>query len=94
MRKAIVRRVSESKYSAPHFYVTMEINIDKAMEARVQMNEISPAKISFNDMVVKSAAMALRNHPAVNSSWMGEFIRHYNHVHIGVAVAIDDGLIS
>ena len=93
MRKAIVRRVSESKYSAPHFYVTMEINMDKAMEARVQMNEISPAKISFNDMVVKAAAMALRNHPAVNSSWMGEFIRFYNHVHIGVAVAIDDGLI-
>jgi pyruvate dehydrogenase E2 component (dihydrolipoamide acetyltransferase) len=93
MRKAIVKRVSESKYGAPHFYVTMEINMDKAMEARTQMNEISPAKISFNDMVVKAAAMALRNHPAVNSSWMGEFIRHYSHVHIGVAVAIDDGLI-
>jgi pyruvate dehydrogenase E2 component (dihydrolipoamide acetyltransferase) len=93
MRKAIVRRVSESKYSAPHFYVTMEINMDKAMEARTQMNEISPAKISFNDMVVKAAAMALRKHPAVNSSWMGEFIRQYNHVHIGVAVAIEDGLI-
>jgi pyruvate dehydrogenase E2 component (dihydrolipoamide acetyltransferase) len=93
MRKAIVRRVSESKYSAPHFYVTMEINMDKAMEARTQMNEISPAKISFNDMVVKAAAMALRKHPAVNSSWMGDFIRQYNHVHIGVAVAIEDGLI-
>lgn len=93
MRKAIVKRVSESKYSAPHFYVTMEINMDKAMEARTQMNEISPAKISFNDMVVKAAAMALRNHPAVNSSWMGDFIRHYSHVHIGVAVAIEDGLI-
>jgi pyruvate dehydrogenase E2 component (dihydrolipoamide acetyltransferase) len=93
MRKAIVKRVSESKYSAPHFYVTMEINMDKAMEARTQMNEISPAKISFNDMVVKAAAMALRQHPAVNSSWMGEFIRQYAHVHIGVAVAIEDGLI-
>ena len=93
MRKAIVKRVSESKYSAPHFYVTMEINMDKAMEARTQMNEISPAKISFNDMVVKAAAMALRQHPAVNSSWMGEFIRQYSHVHIGVAVAIEDGLI-
>lgn len=93
MRKAIVRRVSESKYSAPHFYVTMEINMDKAMEARTQMNEISPAKISFNDMVVKAAAMALRKHPTVNSSWMGDFIRQYNHVHIGVAVAIEDGLI-
>jgi pyruvate dehydrogenase E2 component (dihydrolipoamide acetyltransferase) len=93
MRKAIVKRVSESKYSAPHFYVTMEINMDKAMEARTQMNEISPAKISFNDMVVKAAAMALRQHPAVNSSWMGDFIRQYAHVHIGVAVAIEDGLI-
>jgi pyruvate dehydrogenase E2 component (dihydrolipoamide acetyltransferase) len=93
MRKAIVKRVSESKYSAPHFYVTMEINMDKAIEARTQMNEISPAKISFNDMVVKAAAMALRQHPAVNSSWMGEFIRQYSHVHIGVAVAIEDGLI-
>ena len=93
MRKAIVKRVSESKYSAPHFYVTMEINMDKAMEARIQMNEISPAKISFNDMVVKAAAMALRQHPAVNSSWMGDFIRQYAHIHIGVAVAIEDGLI-
>jgi pyruvate dehydrogenase E2 component (dihydrolipoamide acetyltransferase) len=93
MRKAIVKRVSESKYGAPHFYVTMEINMDKAIEARTQMNEISPAKISFNDMVVKATAMALRQHPAVNSSWMGDFIRQYSHVHIGVAVAIEDGLI-
>ena len=93
MRKAIVRTVTESKFQAPHFYVSMEIIMDKAMEARVQMNEISSAKISFNDMVVKAAAMALRKHPAVNSSWMGDFIRLYNHVHIGVAVAIEDGLI-
>ncbi len=93
MRKAIVRTVTESKFNAPHFYVTMEINMDKAMEARVQMNEISTVKISFNDMVVKAAAMALRKHPAVNSSWMGDFIRQFNHVHIGVAVAIEDGLI-
>jgi pyruvate dehydrogenase E2 component (dihydrolipoamide acetyltransferase) len=71
----------------------MEINMDKAMEARVQMNEVSAVKISFNDMVVKAAAMALRKHPAVNASWMGDFIRQYNHVHIGVAVAIEDGLI-
>jgi pyruvate dehydrogenase E2 component (dihydrolipoamide acetyltransferase) len=71
----------------------MEINMDKAMEARVQMNEVSPAKISFNDMVVKAVAMALRQHPAVNASWMGDFIRQYSHVHIGVAVAIEDGLI-
>src|SRR5207249_2090803 len=75
MRKIIARRLGESKFSAPHFYLTMEINMDKAMEARVQMNELSPVKISFNDMVVKAAALALRKHPAVNSSWMGDFIR-------------------
>lgn len=93
MRKVIAKRLGESKFSAPHFYLTMEINMDKAMEARPAMNEVSSAKISFNDMVVKAAAMALRKHPAVNSSWMGDYIRQYNHVHIGVAVAIEDGLI-
>lgn len=93
MRKVIAKRLGESKFSAPHFYLTMEINMDKAMEARAQMNEVSAVKISFNDMVVKAAAMALRKHPAVNASWMGDFIRQYNHVHIGVAVAIEDGLI-
>lgn len=93
MRKVIARRLSESKFSAPHFYLTMEIMMDNAMTARAQMNEISPAKISFNDMVVKAAAMALRKHPAVNSSWLGETIRQWHHVHIGIAVAIEDGLI-
>lgn len=93
MRKVIAKRLGESKFSAPHFYLTMEINMDKAMEARPAMNEVSAAKISFNDMVVKAAAMALRKHPAVNSSWMGDYIRQYNHVHVGVAVAIEDGLI-
>lgn len=93
MRKVIAKRLGESMFTAPHFYLTMEINMDKAMEARAQMNEISTAKISFNDMVVKAAAMALRKHPAVNASWMGDFIRQYQHVHIGVAVAIEDGLI-
>ncbi len=93
MRKVIARRLSESKFGAPHFYLTMEITMDKAMEARVQMNEVSPVKISFNDMVVKAVAMALRKHPAVNASWMGDFIRQYSHVNIGVAVAIEDGLI-
>ena len=93
MRKVIARRLSESKFSAPHFYLTMEINMDNAMAARTQMNEISPVKISFNDMVVKAAAMALKKHPAVNSSWMNETIRQWHHVHIGVAVAIEDGLI-
>lgn len=93
MRKVIARRLSESKFSAPHFYLTMEINMDNAMVARTQMNEVSPVKISFNDMVVKAAAMALKKHPAVNSSWMNESIRQWHHVHIGVAVAIEDGLI-
>jgi pyruvate dehydrogenase E2 component (dihydrolipoamide acetyltransferase) len=93
MRKVIAKRLGESKFSAPHFYLTMEINMDNAMIARAQMNEVSSVKISFNDMVVKAAAMALRKHPAVNSSWMGDFIRQYQHIHIGVAVAIEDGLI-
>ena len=93
MRKVIAKRLGESKFSAPHFYLTMEINMDNAMQARAQMNEVSDVKISFNDMVVKATAMALRKHPAVNSSWMGDFIRQYQHIHIGVAVAIEDGLI-
>ncbi|MBX2923355.1 MAG: pyruvate dehydrogenase complex dihydrolipoamide acetyltransferase [Chitinophagaceae bacterium] len=93
MRKAIARRLSESKFSAPHFYLTMEITMDNAMAARAQMNELSPVKISFNDMVVKAAALALRKHPAVNSSWMNDTIRQWHHVHIGIAVAIEDGLI-
>jgi pyruvate dehydrogenase E2 component (dihydrolipoamide acetyltransferase) len=93
MRKVIARRLSESKFSAPHFYLMMEINMDNAMAARAQMNEVSEVKISFNDMVVKAAAMALRKHPAVNSSWMGDFVRQYKHINIGVAVAIEDGLI-
>lgn len=93
MRKVIAKRLGESKFSAPHFYLTMEITMDNAMQARTQMNELSDVKISFNDMVVKAAAMALRKHPAVNSSWMGDFIRQYQHIHVGVAVAIEDGLI-
>ena len=93
IRKVIAKRLGESKFSAPHFYLTMEINMDNAMTARAQMNEVSDVKISFNDMVVKAAAMALRKHPAVNSSWMGDFIRQYQHIHVGVAVAIEEGLI-
>jgi len=93
MRKVIARRLGESKFSAPHFYLTMEINMDKAMEARKAINEISPVKVSFNDMVIKASAMALRKHPEVNSSWMGDFIRQNQHIHIGSAVAIEDGLI-
>lgn len=93
MRKTIARRLSESKSTAPHFYLTMEITMDSAMTGRAQMNEMSPVKISFNDMIVKAAAMALRQHPAVNSSWMGETIREWHHIHVGIAVAIEDGLI-
>ncbi|MEO5947496.1 MAG: dihydrolipoamide acetyltransferase family protein, partial [Chitinophagaceae bacterium] len=93
IRNVIARRLGESKFSAPHFYLTMEINMDNAMAARVQLNEVSPAKISFNDMVVKATALALRQHPAVNASWLGDKIRRYSHVHIGIAVAIEDGLI-
>ena len=93
MRKTIARRLGESMFTAPHFYLTMELNMDNAMAARTQMNAISPVKISFQDMMIKAAAMALRKHPAVNSSWMGEFIRTYNHIHVGSAVAVDQGLI-
>lgn len=93
MRKVIAKRLGESKFGAPHFYLTMEINMDNAITARAAMNEVSDVKISFNDMIVKATAMALRKHPAVNSSWMGDFIRQYQHIHIGVAVAIEDGLI-
>jgi pyruvate dehydrogenase E2 component (dihydrolipoamide acetyltransferase) len=93
MRKTIARRLSESKFQAPHFYLTMEINMDNAMKARKAMNEVSPVKISFNDLVIKACAMALREHPDVNSSWMGDFIRQNNHIHIGSAVAMPEGLI-
>jgi pyruvate dehydrogenase E2 component (dihydrolipoamide acetyltransferase) len=94
MRKTIAKRLAESKFTAPHFYLTMEINMDEAMKSREQINAmIAPNKISFNDMVVKAAAIALRQHPAVNSSWLGDKIRINHHVHIGVAVAVDEGLL-
>lgn len=93
MRKVIAKRLSDSKFSAPHFYLTMEINMDKAIEARKSMNEVAPVKISFNDMVVKAAAAALRQHPNVNVSWHGDHMMRHNHIHIGVAVAIPEGLI-
>jgi pyruvate dehydrogenase E2 component (dihydrolipoyllysine-residue acetyltransferase) len=93
MRKAIARRLSESKFSAPHFYVTMSIDMDSAVQARTRLNEVSPVKISFNDIVLKAVAVALKQHPAVNSSWRGDTIRVNHHVHVGVAVAIEDGLI-
>lgn len=93
MRKAIARRLSESKFSAPHFYLTMEINMDKVMEMRKSVNEVLPIKISFNDIVIKAVAAALRINPKVNASWLGDKIRYNHHIHIGVAVAIEDGLI-
>ena len=93
MRKTIARRLGESKFSAPHFYLTMEVNMDNAMSSRVAINEISPVKISFNDMIIKASALALRKHPDVNSSWMGDFIRQNHHIHIGSAVAMPEGLI-
>jgi pyruvate dehydrogenase E2 component (dihydrolipoamide acetyltransferase) len=93
IRNVIAKRLGESKFSAPHFYLTMEINMDNSITARTQLNEASPVKISFNDLVVKASALALRQHPAVNSSWMGDKIRRYQHIHIGIAVAIEDGLI-
>lgn len=93
MRKVIARRLGESMFSAPHFYLTMEINMDKAVAAREGMNEFSPVKISFNDIVIKACALALRKHPKVNSSWLGDKIRYNQHVHIGVAVAVEEGLL-
>ncbi len=93
MRGVIAKRLGESMFTAPHFYLNMEIGMDNAISARTQLNEVSPVKVSFNDMVVKAVALALKKHPAINASWMGDKIRRYNHVHIGVAVAIEDGLI-
>ncbi|MFO7258995.1 MAG: pyruvate dehydrogenase complex dihydrolipoamide acetyltransferase [Bacteroidota bacterium] len=93
MRKTIARRLSESKFSAPHFYLTMEINMDKVVQARKSLNEVSPVKLSFNDIVIKATAAALRQHPDVNVSWLGDKIRRNQHIHIGVAVAVKDGLV-
>lgn len=93
MRKAISRRLSESLFTAPHFYVTMSIDMDSAIAARNKMNEYAPVKISFNDLVVKACAVALKQHPAINSSFLGDKIRTNEHVHIGVAVAVDEGLL-
>jgi pyruvate dehydrogenase E2 component (dihydrolipoamide acetyltransferase) len=93
MRKAISRRLSESLFTAPHFYVTMSIDMDQAVAARGRINEVAPVKISFNDFVVKACAVALKQHPAINSSFLGDKIRTNEHVHIGVAVAVDEGLL-
>jgi pyruvate dehydrogenase E2 component (dihydrolipoamide acetyltransferase) len=93
MRKVIARRLAESKFSAPHFYLTIEIDMDNAIAARTSINAQGDVKISFNDFVVKASSMALRKHPAINSSWLGDKIRRNNHVNIGVAMAVEDGLL-
>jgi pyruvate dehydrogenase E2 component (dihydrolipoamide acetyltransferase) len=93
MRKIIAKRLVESKFTAPHFYLTMSIDMDKAVDSRVKLNETSPVKISFNDIVLKACAVALKQHPAVNSSWLGDKIRRNHHIHIGVAVAVEEGLL-
>lgn len=93
MRKIIAKRLSESKFTAPEFYLTMTVDMDKAVESRAKLNDISPVKISFNDLVMKGVALALKQHPAVNSSWLGDKIRINHHVNIGVAVAVEDGLL-
>ncbi len=93
MRKTIARRLAESKFTAPHFYLTMDIDMDNAISARTQLNSVGGAKVSFNDMVVKAVALSLKQHPVINSSWLGDTIRRNQHVHIGVAVAVDEGLL-
>ena len=93
MRKTIARRLSESKFQAPHFYLTVEINMGKAIQMRKRVNEVAPTKISFNDFVIKAAAAALRKHPFVNASWQGDSIRINHDINIGVAVAVDEGLM-
>ncbi len=93
MRKVIAKRLSESKFSAPHYYLTIEVDMDNAMASRKQINELPDIKVSFNDMVVKACAMALKKHPQVNTTWNGDTTRYNHHVHIGVAVAVEDGLV-
>lgn len=93
MRKTIARRLSESMFTAPHFYLSMSIEMSNAIKARKSINEFTASKVSFNDMVIKAVAVALRQHPKVNSSWLGEKIRYNHHVNIGVAVAVDEGLL-
>ena len=93
MRKTIAKRLLQSKNNNPHFYLTMDINIDKAVAMRTSLNAILPSKISFNDIVIKGVAHALRQNMAVNASWFGDTIRLYDHIHIGMAVAVEDGLV-
>ncbi|MBK7359155.1 MAG: 2-oxo acid dehydrogenase subunit E2 [Saprospiraceae bacterium] len=93
MRKTIARRLSESKFTAPHFYLTTEVDMDACVEARNQLNAVSPQKISYNDLIVKACAIALRSNLAVNVSWTNDKMIYHNDIHIGIAVAIEDGLV-
>ena len=93
MRKTIARRLGESLFTAPHFYLTVSIDMDNAIAARAQINEVAPVKVSFNDLVIKAVAVSLKQHPAVNSSWQGDKIRFNEHTNIGVAMAVEDGLL-
>lgn len=93
MRKTIASRLAESKFTAPHFYLTMEINMDNALAARAAINTDTEVKISVNDMIVKACSIALKKHPWVNASWLGTKIRFNHHIHIGVAMAVEDGLL-
>ena len=93
MRKTIAKRLLQSKNDNPHFYLTIDVNMDKAVALRTELNTLLPAKVSFNDFVIKASALALRQNPAVNTSWLGDTIRQYSHIHIGMAVAVEDGLL-
>ena len=93
MRKVIAKRLGESKFSAPHYYLTIELDMDNAIASRKTINALPETKVSFNDMVVKACAMALKKHPQVNTSWNGDTTRYNHHIHIGVAVAVDEGLL-
>jgi pyruvate dehydrogenase E2 component (dihydrolipoamide acetyltransferase) len=93
MRKAIAKTLTASKFSAPHFYLKMEVDMDNAIAARAAINSNSGSKVSFNDMIIKAVAASLRKHPKVNADWIGEAIRYNNHIHVGVAVAVEEGLV-
>ena len=93
MRKVIAKRLGESKFTAPHYYLTIELDMDSAIASRKTINALPETKVSFNDMIVKACAMALKKHPQVNTSWNGDTTRYNQHIHVGVAVAVEDGLL-
>ncbi len=93
MRKTIAKRLSESLFTAPHFYLTIDVAMDKAVALRTELNNIAEVKVSFNDFVIKAVAQSLREHPNVNTAWLGDSIRFNEHVHIGMAVAVEEGLV-